>query len=176
VGILCTPHTGIAPSYGEDSRLDEILIIVFDNEAIAKNGAAVLEELGSAGEIAVSRILIVRRKPDNSILLYKSWRRRDLSGTLIGTAVGGIIGLPAGIGGFGLGVLCGAVLGSIPDGNYTTVDPETDRLICDASLPVRLLSLLESMSNQHCRSTSVWHHLGVRYSVRREDCQADHRS
>lgn len=94
--------------------MDRMLVVVFDNEKKAYEGARVLQELDGDGSIAVYAAAVVAKNSDGTAAVKQA---EDLGpwGTLAGTAVGSLIGLLGGPVGLAVGAASGALIGAIPD-------------------------------------------------------------
>jgi uncharacterized membrane protein len=94
----------------------EVLIVVFDQEHMAQWGADALHQMNAHGDVAVNGIRIIMKNSHSSVRLDRGSRRGDLAGTLTGALLGSLVGLLFGPAGIGVGMFCGAILGSIADG------------------------------------------------------------
>ena len=94
----------------------EVLVVVFDQEAMARWGADALHQMNADGDVAVNGIAIIMKNSDGSLRFDRGSPRNDLAGTLTGVVLGGLVGLLFGPSGIGVGMFCGAILGSIADG------------------------------------------------------------
>ena len=95
----------------EGRRNAEVLVVAFDQD-MAQWVADALQQMNAHGDIAVNGIQIIMKNSDGD----GGSRHNDLAGTLTGAVLGGLVGLLFGPEGIGLGLLCGATLGSIADG------------------------------------------------------------
>jgi uncharacterized membrane protein len=94
--------------------MERILVVIFDNEKKAYEGAAALRELERDGSIAVYAGAVVLKNADGTTSV-KQVDDLDPIGTLVGTSVGGLIGLLAGPVGMAIGAAAGLTLGTFAD-------------------------------------------------------------
>jgi uncharacterized membrane protein len=94
--------------------MERMLVIIFDNETKAYEGTAALRELERDGSIAVYAGAVVLKNADGTTIVREI---DDLGpiGTLVGTSVGGLIGLLAGPVGMAVGAAAGLTLGAFAD-------------------------------------------------------------
>jgi uncharacterized membrane protein len=100
--------------HGGDTRLEKMVVTVFDDEKKAYEGSRALKELDADGSISVHAEAVVKRNPDGTL------DTKEISGdfpvrTVEGTAVGALIGLLGGPIGLGVGAATGALAGFIGD-------------------------------------------------------------
>jgi uncharacterized membrane protein len=91
-----------------------MLVVVFDNESKADEGAKVLRQLDRDGSITVHAHAVVVKNPDGAVIARE---RDDLGpyGLLVGTALGALIGVLGGSAGVGIGGTVGLVAGGAAD-------------------------------------------------------------
>jgi uncharacterized membrane protein len=94
--------------------MERMLVVVFDSEKRAYEGAAALRELERDGSIAIYAGAVVRKHADGTTSV-KQVDGLDPIGTLVGTSVGGLIGLLAGPAGVAIGAATGLTLGAFAD-------------------------------------------------------------
>ena len=100
--------------------MDRMLVVVFDNQSKAYEGNQVLQQLDGDGSISVYRHALVAKNPDGTTTVRQSDDQGPL-GTLVGTLLGGLIGLPGGPTGFGIGAAVGFVGGATADLNKARI-------------------------------------------------------
>jgi len=93
--------------------MERILVVVFDNETKAYEGASALRQLQMEGSVAIYAGAVVAKHADGTA----SIKQRDdfPAGTLVGTSVGSVIGLLGGPVGVAIGAGSGLALGAIAD-------------------------------------------------------------
>jgi len=90
--------------------MDRMLVVVFDNEALAYEGRQALIDLAHQGEITVYGDAVLARKPDGTTLVRQN---DDLGlGTLVGTSLGSLLGLLGGPIGLAIGSSAGFAVGA----------------------------------------------------------------
>ena len=94
--------------------MERMLVVIFDNEKNAYEGAAALRELERDGGIAVYAGAVVVKNADGTTSV-KQVNDLDPIGTLVGTSVGGLIGLLGGPMGMAIGAATGLTLGAFAD-------------------------------------------------------------
>jgi uncharacterized membrane protein len=94
--------------------MERMLVVIFDNEKKAYEGTAALRELERDGNIAVYAGAVVVKNADGSTSVKKV-DDLDPIGSLVGTSVGGLIGLLAGPVGMAIGAAYGLTLGAFAD-------------------------------------------------------------
>jgi uncharacterized membrane protein len=85
----------------EETIMDRMLVVVFDNESKAYEGSRALQQLDGDGSIAVYAATVIAKNSDGT--------------TLTGTAVGSLIGLLGGPVGVAVGAAGGSLIGAIAD-------------------------------------------------------------
>jgi uncharacterized membrane protein len=93
--------------------MERILVVVFDNEAKAYEGASALRKLQMEGSVAIYAGAVVAKHADGtaSVREYDDFP----AGTLVGTSLGSVIGLLGGPVGVAIGATSGMALGAIAD-------------------------------------------------------------
>ena len=94
--------------------MDRMLVVVFDSENKAYEGKKALSQLENEGSIAVYAYAVIGKNPDGSTTLKQGDDPGPL-GTLVGTALGSLIGLIAGPVGFAIGAGAGLIAGGTVD-------------------------------------------------------------
>jgi len=94
--------------------MDRMLVAVFDNEAEALRGRQALEDLDREGVITLYADALFLKHADGTATLLET-EEVFPTGTLVGTALGSLIGLLGGPTGLAVGALSGATLGSLAD-------------------------------------------------------------
>jgi len=94
--------------------MERMLVVIFDNETKAYEGASALRQLEREGSITVYVGAVVAKDATGATSV-KQVDDLDPIGTLVGTSVGGVIGLLAGPGGMAIGAAAGLTLGAFAD-------------------------------------------------------------
>jgi uncharacterized membrane protein len=94
--------------------MERMLVVIFDDETKAYEGKAALRQLEIEGSITVNRAAVVAKHADGTTGL-KQYDDVNPSGTLVGTSVGGLIGLLGGPVGMAIGAVSGLTLGALSD-------------------------------------------------------------
>jgi uncharacterized membrane protein len=94
--------------------MERILVVVFDNETQAFEGASALRKLQMEGSLAIYDGAVVAKHADGtaSVTPYDAFVP---GGTLVGTSVGSLIGLLGGPVGVAIGAASGMAIGAIAD-------------------------------------------------------------
>jgi len=100
--------------------MDRMLVVVFDSENKAYEGKKALSQLENEGSIAVYAYAVIGKNPDGTTTLKQGDDPGPL-GTLVGTALGSLIGLIAGPVGFAIGAGAGLIAGGMVDLNNARV-------------------------------------------------------
>jgi uncharacterized membrane protein len=95
-----------------------MLVVVFDNEDKAIEGRNALLQLDKEGSIVVHTWAVIVKNADQTTTIKQSVNPGPL-GTLVGTSLGGLIGLLSGPAGLAIG--CGLLAGNIVDVNKAIV-------------------------------------------------------
>jgi uncharacterized membrane protein len=94
-----------------DIRMEKMIVVVFDNERKAYEGAHTLVQLDVEGSIAIHAQAVIKKNADGTVTVKQTTDEFPL-GTLTGTALGSLIGLLEGpvsmAVGAGVGLLAGA--------------------------------------------------------------------
>ena len=94
--------------------MDRMLVVVFDNETKAYEGKKALMQLDAEGSIGVWADAVVAKQADGT-LKVKEKDEYEPIGTLLGTALGSLIGLLGGPAGVAIGLVAGAAVGAVGD-------------------------------------------------------------
>ena len=94
--------------------MDRMLVVVFNDESKAYEGAAALMQLDAEGSIALYAYAVVRKNADGTITVKQGDDGGPL-GTLAGTSVGSLIGLLFGPAGLAIGAATGLIGGMTAD-------------------------------------------------------------
>jgi len=94
--------------------MQRMLVVVFENESKAHEGAKTLRQLDIENHLTVYRHAIVVKNPDSTIKLREIDDRGPF-GLLIGTALGTLLGALGGLAGIGIGGTLGLVAGGAAD-------------------------------------------------------------
>jgi uncharacterized membrane protein len=97
-----------------------MLVVVFDSENKAYEGQKALSQLESEGSIAVYAYAVIGKSPDGTTTLKQGDDPGPL-GTLVGTSLGGLIGLLGGPIGLAIGAGAGLLAGGAADLNNARV-------------------------------------------------------
>ena len=100
--------------------MDRMVVVVFDSENKAYEGKKALSQLENEGSIAVYAYAVIGKNPDGTTTLKQGDDSGPL-GTLVGTALGSLIGLIAGSVGFAIGAGAGLIAGGMVDLNNAGV-------------------------------------------------------
>lgn len=92
--------------------MERMLVVIFDNEKNAYEGASALRQLEKEKSLAVYAGAVVVKNADGTTT-PKQIDDLDPIGTLVGTSVGALVGLLAGPVGFGIGAASGLTLGTL---------------------------------------------------------------
>jgi len=94
--------------------MERMLVVIFDNESKAYEGASALRELEREGSISVYAGAVVA-KDANGATRVKQIDDLGPVGTLVGTSVGGLVGLLGGPVGLAVGAASGLTVGALSD-------------------------------------------------------------
>jgi uncharacterized membrane protein len=94
--------------------MNKMLVVIFDNEKAAEAGSRALKQLHTEGEITLYAMGVIAKDADGKASI-KEVHEAGLTGTGLGFAVGGLIGLLAGPLGFAVGAAVGTVAGALSD-------------------------------------------------------------
>jgi uncharacterized membrane protein len=98
----------------EETIMDRMLVVVFDNESKAYEGSRTLQQLDGEGSIAVYASTVLAKNSDGTTTVKQGSDSGPL-GTLTGTAVGSLVGLLGGPVGVAVGAAEGSLIGAIAD-------------------------------------------------------------
>ena len=101
--------------------MDKMLVIAFDSEDKAYQGARALQELHVEGSIAVYAMAVVAKDSDGKVTVEQDVDQGPL-GTAVGGLVGSMVGLIGGPTGVAVGMTSGALFGSIADLTNVGID------------------------------------------------------
>jgi uncharacterized membrane protein len=119
-----------------------MLVVVFENEGKAYEGAKVLRQLDLEGSITVFAHAVVVKNPDGAVIA----RERDDQGPyglLVGTALGALLGTLGGLAGIGIGGTLGLVAGGAVDLHNAWVAEDFVDDVAKALLPGRAAVVAE---------------------------------
>jgi uncharacterized membrane protein len=91
-----------------------MLVVVFDNETKAFEGKSALRQLEREGDLAIYAGAVVTKRADGTADV-RQYDDFGPVGALVGTSVGGLVGLLGGPVGVAIGATSGLLLGSIAD-------------------------------------------------------------
>lgn len=94
--------------------MEKMLVVVFDNESKAYEGARVLAKLDGEGSIAVHAQAVIKKNPDGTATV-KEFEDEFPVGSVAGTTVGSLIGLLEGPVGLAVGATTGLFAGMMRD-------------------------------------------------------------
>lgn len=100
--------------------MQRMLVVVFDSEKIAYEGAVALRQLDAEGSITLYGQAVVVKNADGTTSI-KQYDDSPPLGTLTGTSVGSLIGLLGGPVGVAIGSVSGLALGALFDLDYARV-------------------------------------------------------
>lgn len=95
--------------------MEELLVIVFDNQAKALEGLRILRDLDKKGDIAIYEAQTVVKDPTGAVYAIDTGSVMTFPKIGGGTAVGAVAGLLAGPVGILVGAAAGALIGAISD-------------------------------------------------------------
>ena len=94
--------------------MERMLVIIFDNETKAFEGASALRQLEREGSLTVYAGAVLAKNVDGTTTV-KQVDDSGPVGTLIGTSIGGLIGLLGGPVGVAIGAVSGLAVGALSD-------------------------------------------------------------
>lgn len=94
--------------------MERMLVVVFDNETKAFQGASAIKELDRDGSVTLYASAVILKHADGSVTVKDQHYAAPL-GTLVGTPTGSLIGLLGGPTGLALGTLSGLMIGGMVD-------------------------------------------------------------
>lgn len=103
--------------------MNKFVVVVFDNETKAYQGARALEGLHAEGSVTVYDTAVVQREMDGTLTVKKQTDQGPL-GLAIGGLVGALIGMFGGPAGIVIGLAAGGALGGVRDIRHAGVSDE----------------------------------------------------
>ena len=105
--------------------MNKLIVAIFHDEKSAYEGVSAFHALDGEASIVLNRLAVIKKNADGSI----ATERIDddfppPSGTLAGTAIGGLLGILGGPLGFAVGAGTGGLIGIVRD--FVTADLDTD--------------------------------------------------
>ena len=94
--------------------MEEMLVVVFENEAKAYEGARSLNQLDAEGSITIHAESLIKKNADGTVSVLRTDGEFPVR-TIGGTAIGSLIGALGGPVGFGIGALAGSFAGMLGD-------------------------------------------------------------
>jgi uncharacterized membrane protein len=94
--------------------MEKMLVVVFDNEAKAYEGARSLNQLDTEGSITIHAEGVIKKNADGTVSVLRTDDEFPIR-TVGGTAIGSLIGALGGPVGFGIGALAGSFAGMLGD-------------------------------------------------------------
>jgi uncharacterized membrane protein len=94
--------------------MNRMLVVVFDNESRANEGAQALRQLHADGSISLYGMGVIARDAAGHVSV-KQAAAQSLNGTGVGLAVGCLIGLLGGPAGLAIGAVTGTAIGALRD-------------------------------------------------------------
>jgi len=94
--------------------MEKMLVVVFDNEAKAYEGARSLNQLDTEGSITIHAEGVIKKNADGTVSVLRTGGEFPVR-TIGGTAIGSLIGALGGPVGFGIGALAGSFAGMLGD-------------------------------------------------------------
>lgn len=94
--------------------MEEMLVVVFENETKAYEGARSLNKLDAEGSITIHAEAVIKKNADGTVAVLQDDGDFPVR-TIGGTAIGSLIGLLGGPIGFGIGALAGTFAGMLGD-------------------------------------------------------------
>ena len=122
--------------------MERLLVVIFDKEEKAYEGAAALRELELEGGIAIYGGAVVAKNADGKTTV-KQVEDLDPIGSLVGTSVGGLVGLLAGPVGMAVGAVSGLTLGAFADIMNLRVGDDFVEDVADALTPNKVAVITE---------------------------------
>jgi uncharacterized membrane protein len=103
-----------------ETKMDRMLVVVFDTETKAYEGKKALQQLENEGSIVTYAYAVIAKNAHGDVTVKQSDDPGPL-GTLVGTSLGSLIGLLGGPAGLAIGAAAGLVVGSTADLNNARV-------------------------------------------------------
>lgn len=94
--------------------MEKMLVVAFENEAKAYEGARSLNQLDAEGSITIHSESVIRKNSDGTVSVLKTEDDFPVQ-TIGGTAIGSLIGALGGPVGFGIGAIVGSFAGLLGD-------------------------------------------------------------
>ena len=94
--------------------MEKMLVVVFDNEAKAYEGARSLNQLDTEGSITIHAESVIKKNAEGMVSVLRTDGDFPVR-TIGGTAIGSLIGVLGGPVGFGIGALAGSFTGMLGD-------------------------------------------------------------
>ncbi len=94
--------------------MEKMLVVVFDNEVKAYEGARSLKQLDTEGSITIHAESVIKKNADGTVSVLRTDGEFPVR-TIGGTAIGSLIGVLGGPVGFGIGALAGSFAGMLGD-------------------------------------------------------------
>jgi uncharacterized membrane protein len=94
--------------------MEKMLVVVFDNEAKAYEGARSLNQLDTEGSITIHAESVIKKNADGTVSVLRTDGDFPVR-TIGGTAIGSLVGALGGPVGFGIGALAGSFAGMLDD-------------------------------------------------------------
>ncbi len=123
--------------------MDKMIVIAFDNEDNAYQGARALTELHGEGSIALYAVAVVAKDAEGKVTVKQAADEGPMS-TAVGMLVGAMVGLIGGPVGVVIGMSTGALVGSIDDLHSIGVDGEFLRDIDKELAPGKVAVVAEA--------------------------------
>jgi uncharacterized membrane protein len=115
--------------------MEKLIVLVFDNQTKALEGAQALRELDREGEISIYEAQMVTKEPSGAVRVIDSADKLGFPMIAGGTAVGALLGLLGGPVGLLIGATAGALIGSISAVEDTGVTEEFANDVMTALTP-----------------------------------------
>src|SRR5208283_3936801 len=100
--------------------MDRMLVVVFDNETKAYEGEKALLQLDAEGSISVYAHAVIAKQADGTVTIKQENGPGPIA-TLVGTALGSLVGLLGGPAGVAIGAASGFVIGGGADLNNARI-------------------------------------------------------
>ena len=122
--------------------MDRMLVVVFDNESKAYEGREALLQLDGEGSISVYAYAVIAKHADGTATVKQGDDPGPL-GTLVGTALGSLIGLLGGPTGLAIGAAAGLITGTTADLDNARVGEDFIDDVFKVLLPNRVAVVAE---------------------------------